>query len=185
MLSMIISYNAYYVIDSLYKTKHQNIRIYNTNNNEDKKATNSNRPPIIPFDFARDDIIIPYDKTDTKSPKNEKNINIKNNNQPSLNKNTYDPRPTGYNTPDDGDEVDENLIIESNNNGNNSIDEGIVKLFKDIYIGSPYDSRNKKQARYVITNITIISLLIGIVFTAVWYIFPGKYNIYKIDIVVN
>jgi hypothetical protein len=44
-----------------------------------------------------------------------------------------------------------------------------------VYIGTPYDSNSKKQARFVVRNITLLSALIGLVFTVVWYAFPGKF----------
>ena len=45
--------------------------------------------------------------------------------------------------------------------------------------GSEYDSDAKKDARYVVRNITGFSVAIGIIFTLVWYAFPGRFISYK------
>lgn len=93
-------------------------------------------------------------------------------------------RPTGYGIPDEGDnEVEMRKRMEEDIEAGKYVPDGppdgvkdeFVKLLRDTYIGSPYDSRKKQQARYVIRNITGISVLFGIVFTIVWYAFPGKF----------
>jgi hypothetical protein len=43
------------------------------------------------------------------------------------------------------------------------------RWFKTTFVGDKYDSRKKKQARYVIKNIAFISIGIGVIFTATWY----------------
>ena len=43
------------------------------------------------------------------------------------------------------------------------------------------DSDAKKEARYVVRNITGFSVAIGIIFTIIWYAFPGKFISYKGD----
>jgi hypothetical protein len=42
-------------------------------------------------------------------------------------------------------------------------------------------SAARKEARSVIRNITGISVAIGIIFTAVWYAFPGQFISYRGD----
>ena len=56
-----------------------------------------------------------------------------------------------------------------------------IKFLKDTYIGTEFDSPRRKEARYVIRNITGISLTIGIIFTIIWYTFPGKFISYRGD----
>lgn len=93
-------------------------------------------------------------------------------------------RPTGYDNYEDEDEEEkeeERRNREADSNWTPSIDSDpntdspVFKFLKDTYIGSPYDSRKKQQARYVIRNITGISVLIGLIFTVIWYAFPGKF----------
>lgn len=141
-------------------------------------SENPDRPPIIPFDFAREDIPYPIDSKPDRSkipedPKESKKINegrVKTREELELDR----TRPTGYDTPDDDDDdQDENIIpafglIDENDNA-------VTKFLKNVYIGSPYDSRKKKQARYVVRNITAISVVIGIIFTGIWFVFPGKF----------
>lgn len=87
-----------------------------------------------------------------------------------------DAQPTGYDTPDDepADDWLPSDLAPSN-------DPMIVKIFKDLYIGSPYDSSSRQQARYVIKNITGIVVAIGLIFTFIWYAFPGKFISYQGD----
>ena len=93
-------------------------------------------------------------------------------------------RPTGYGLPDAEDnEAEMRKRMEDDivagkyvpDDPPDGVKDEFVKLLKDIYIGSPYDSRKKQQARYVIRNITGISVLFGIVFTVIWYAFPGRF----------
>lgn len=138
------------------------------------------QPPIIPFDgFAREDIPMPTPKVEVKQPVQERS-KIKSDKQPVIQNASgwiEDPnRPTGYGRPDLDDDEDEMQQKMIEDNWLPPADETpIQKWFRDTYIGSPYDSRKKKQARYVITNITIISFAIGFIFTAIWYAFPGKF----------
>lgn len=153
----------------------------------DKNADNSNRPPIIPFEeFAREDIYVPP-KKEEKIPVQQKAVKPRTNTRSKAETNVQpvwldpDPRPTGYDTPDDDneEEMEEQRLMDGY--VEQIPDNAVVRWFKDTYIGSPYDSRKKQQARYVIRNITIISFVIGFVFTAVWYAFPGKFISYRGD----
>lgn len=94
-------------------------------------------------------------------------------------------RPTGYGIPDEDDneeemrkqleeDIEQGTYVPDDSVPNGYMDS-FVRLLRDTYIGSPYDSRKKQQARYVIRNITGISVGIGIVFTAVWYLSPVKF----------
>ena len=87
-------------------------------------------------------------------------------------------RPTGYGRPDldDNEEEMRQKMLEDGYLQPAAEDEGpFQRWFRDTYIDSPYDSRKKKQARYVIRNITGISFAIGFVFAAIWVAFPGKF----------
>lgn len=91
-------------------------------------------------------------------------------------------RPTGYGIPDENDNEEEmkrqmQEDIESGKYQEPTWEnrDDFKRWLKDTYVGSPYDSRKKKQARSVVRNITVISIGIGIIFTAIWYAFPGKF----------
>jgi hypothetical protein len=90
-------------------------------------------------------------------------------------------RPTGYGIPDENDNEEEmrRKLAEDIENGvyvpPNADKDDFKRWLQDTYVGSPYDSRKKKQARSVIRNITGISVGIGIIFTAIWFAFPGKF----------
>ena len=86
-----------------------------------------------------------------------------------------DETVTGYNNQDSDEEfVPPSVDIDPN-------ESSVFRFLKDTYIGSEYDSRRKKQARFVIRNITLISVSIGVIFTIIWYAFPGKFITYKGD----
>mmetsp|Transcript_11182 Transcript_11182/g.24424 ORF Transcript_11182/g.24424 Transcript_11182/m.24424 type:complete len:190 (-) Transcript_11182:940-1509(-) len=125
------------------------------------------RPPVIPFEFAREDRVPKVEKTEkTERVEAEERREVVTRMVPVLF--DEDPeRPTGYNTPD-VDEYD-TLPPEGYEYESAEKDNQAMRFLKEVYIGSPYDSRKKKQARYVIKNITGISIAIGVVFTAVWY----------------
>ena len=94
-------------------------------------------------------------------------------------------RPTGYGIPDENDNEEDmrKQMEEDMASGKYVPDESVpdgymdefVRFLRDTYIGSPYDSKKKQQARYVIRNITGISVGIGIVFTAIWYLSPTPF----------
>jgi hypothetical protein len=90
-----------------------------------------------------------------------------------------DPRPTGYaNNDSDEDAADlETLPPDDEKSPKNPV----VRFFRDVYVGSPYDSRRRQQARYVVRNITGISVAIGLIFTLLWYLAPNKFISYKGD----
>ena len=93
-------------------------------------------------------------------------------------------RPTGYGIPDENDNEAEMMkqmeddmaagkyVPDAPPDG---VKDEFVRFLKDTYVGNPYDSRKKQQARYVIRSITGISVLFGIVFTGIWFAFPGKF----------
>lgn len=140
------------------------------------------RPPIIPFDFIREDIRPKRVPVDDNNNRNQQLVPGGTGKSTKTAVNTrYDDRPTGYDTPDEDDDASDAAAVSYDDNNNGSLDNVFFKIFKDIYIGSPYDSRKKQQARYVITNITAISILIGAVFTATWYLFPGKFISFRGD----
>ena len=121
-----------------------------------------------------------------KNDKNDKNIDNSN-------------RGTGYNLWNQEDEEDQleelekRLLLKKENDdqdddwlpsdnapSDNAVN-AITKFFKNVLIDSPYDSRRKLQAKYVVRNIFGFSLAIGIIFTSVWYLFPGKFISYRGD----
>ena len=63
----------------------------------------------------------------------------------------------------------------------NSTESLFVRFLKDVYIGEEDDNPRRKQARYVLRSITFLSFAIGIAFTALWYIAPGKFISYRGD----
>lgn len=168
-------------------TKSKNETDVKTATGDDKTPTASSdasretarRPPIIPFDFIREDIR-PKRVLVDDSNKNQQLVPGGKTTKTAVNT-RYDDRPSGYDIPDEDDDAGDAAVVSYDENSNGSLDNVIFKIFKDIYIGSPYDSRKKQQARYVITNITVISILIGAVFTATWYLFPGKFISFRGD----
>ena len=94
-------------------------------------------------------------------------------------------RNTGYGIPDENDNETEmqKKMEDDMASGkyvpDDSVPDGymdeFLRFLRNTYIGSPYDSRKKQQARYVIRNITGISVAIGVVFTIIWYASPVKF----------
>lgn len=121
---------------------------------------------VVPFDFVkalgREDKYI--QKTEVPSAVEKKMLTSNRQLDP-------DPRPTGYMRIDDDDEEEvANVMDESS---------PIMQFFKETMIPSPYDSRSKLQAKGIVRSITILSGLIGIIFTFAWYAFPGNFVHYK------
>jgi hypothetical protein len=162
----------------------------------------SSRPPIIPFDFARDDIIPPkvidrkVDYKEEAITKNENSGDFDSNvddesartqgvgsdrwnpspkkkeslSSTSSNKWVEDPsRPTGYGNVDE----DDNDWVPSSDS------EGVEKFLKDYFFNSPYDSSKRRDAKFVIRNVTLISGILGTIFTILFYAFPGKFISYR------
>ena len=89
--------------------------------------------------------------------------------QAALDADPDNARPTGYSNEEDDD--DDDFVPQL-------IDEGtpeFLRFLKNAYIDSPYDNKKKLQAKSVVRSITLISFGIGVIFTAVWYAFPGKF----------
>ena len=159
----------------------------------------SSRPPIIPFDFARDDIMPPNltkklsgvkettDKisdsrsTEVVASAQDRNVwlddadfkakaDIRTANNDRRNKWVEDPsRPTGYGNVD---EDDDDWVPSSDS-------EGVEKFLKDYFFNSPYDSPKRRDAKFVIRNVTLISGVLGTIFTILFYAFPGRFISYR------
>jgi hypothetical protein len=163
----------------------------------------SSRPPIIPFDFARDDIMpkkkavetLPkttdgdnidssYSDTDVSgesssalvkgssrwTDNNDEKVVVRSANSDRRNKWVEDPsRPTGYGNVD---EDDDDWVPSSDS-------EGVEKFLKDYFFNSPYDSPKRKDAKFVIRNVTFISGALGTIFTILFYAFPGRFISYR------
>lgn len=128
--------------------------------------------------FARGDILSPQYKALVESKKaafleeKDKFKDIISSKSVKVSELDDDARPTGY----ANDQDDDPAWVPIRNSDENVF----VQFLKEVYIGSPYDSDKKKQARYVIRNITGISLAIGLIFTGIWYAFPGKTIVFMI-----
>lgn len=187
--------------------------LHATDNDEGNKAKESstssladrpNSPKVIPFDFARDDQPMPKAQQGTNvDPKLIVQANLDKLNR-EMARTSYDEdltmeemrrrwdavdnKSTGYDTPDPMDDIpDPKDVIDERADWMkvNESDSGITAYLKEVYIGSPFDSRRKQQARYVIRSITLMSIGIGVIFTAIWYLAPGKFISYKGDMQSN
>jgi hypothetical protein len=168
---------------------------------EEKKEEDSpraNRPPIMPFDFARDDIPIPAKKVvkkdvqesaemtkfrrETNNARANSNRRVEDDESKAVvespgkwkKKNEWveDPsRPTGY--------ANQQLEDDEENWVPSSDKEGVDKFLSDYFFESEYDSPKRKDAKGVIRNVTLISGIFGTVFTLLFYAFPGKFISYR------
>ena len=170
-----------------------------------KQTSNQEKSSSSFSDFARDDIpLSKLNQTQSRDPKQIVQANLDKLNRDMLQAAVYDKdmsmeemrrrweavdnKATGYDTPDPiEEEPDPSTIIDNRAEWMkpNDEDNGIMKFVKEVYIGSPYDSRKKQQARYVVRSITLLSVGIGIVFTAIWYLSPVKFISYKGDLERN
>ena len=157
-------------------------------NENNSPPESPDRPPVIMFDqdaFAREDIV---DKkvaeTIEELEKEKKNSKLGNSivdkSRPDYDPTPYDyeQRPTGYSRRGMLDVEDEE---DDPDWRPDAVKDDFTKVLKDIYVGSEYDSDAKKEARYVVRNITGFSVAIGIIFTIIWYAFPGRFISYKGD----
>lgn len=88
-----------------------------------------------------------------------------------------EPVPTSFTQFDEDNAMDG----DSEEYPDNSQDNDVVRFLKESFIPNKYDGKRKRQAKYVARNIVGISLAIGIIFTAIWYAFPGKFISYGGD----
>ena len=188
-------------------SKHKNLFIIYSSNDDDNK--NWGRPEIIPYDdkktFAREDRLLQKDiekanNDKSKIPKDYGEMNKvkeskwekKSDDKIENNSN----RGTGYNLwekedkEDQLEELEKRLLLSKENKDEDDNwlpsrpedEENVfMKFLLNVLIDSPYDSRRKQQAKYVVRNITGFSVAIGIIFTIVWYAFPGKFISYRGD----
>lgn len=152
--------------------------------NTSKTPSSSKMPlgPPVGFweDFAREDIVPPPPKQAPTSLLEKRKPEAPPKREIVINPTGWieDPnRPTGYGRPDLNDNEEEMRQKMLDDNWTPAVlDESpLQRWFRETYIGTPYDSRKKQQARYVIKNITAICFSIGFIFTAVWFAFPGKF----------
>jgi hypothetical protein len=134
----------------------------------------SSRPPIMPFDFARDDIPLPKvsqpkvtkkdDSEDNSksvvSSRSASNRWIEDEEKTVINtprkKWVEDPsRPTGYINQD---EDDDDWVPSQDS-------EGVQKFLKDYFFDQEFDSMKRKDAKSVIRNVTLISGILGTIYT--------------------
>ena len=85
-----------------------------------------------------------------------------------------EPTPQSALVTDDEDNYPDDWVPSNDENA-------VMKFLNDCFIPNEYDGKTKRQAKYVARNITGISFIIGVVFTVVWYAFPGKFISYKGD----
>lgn len=120
------------------------------------------KPAIVSYDFAREDIL---SNRNSSSSTEVNSSSLTNDNAVEINIPSQ--------------EVDDDTWVPSRVE---DIEEtSIAKFLKDVYVGTPYDSSKKQQARFVVRSITALSFIIGVIFTAVWYLFPGQFISYKKD----
>jgi len=127
---------------------------------------------VVPFDssdFQRKDILIPKALKPPVDVHELLNLDAVG---------EYMEKPTGYDDDDDGDDKTDFVPLRIDEK---SLDAAATKLFQDLYVPSPYDSKKKKDAKFVIRNITAISVGIGILFAAIWVLFPGQFISYRGD----
>lgn len=166
----------------------------------DTFSSSDSRPPVIPFEFARDDIVIEKNNS-SYDPRKIIEANMKEYERKQvveqmkkdlkerrLPPEFYDEnaRPAGYDRPDSDEKEEERFTVfnfttspDPMSQFNDSNDPALVRFLKDVYIGSPTDGRKRQQARFIVRSVTLISLVIGIVFTGIWYAFPGKFISYR------
>lgn len=159
----------------------------------DTFSSSTSQPPVIPFDFARDDIVIEKNNS-SYDPRKIIEANMKEyerkqfveqmKKERRLPPEFYDDnaRPAGYDRPDDDEEEEERFTVfnfttspDPLSQFNDTNDPALVRFLKDVYIGSPTDGRKRQQARFIVRSVTLISFVIGVIFTGVWYAFPGKF----------
>ena len=138
------------------------------------------RPPIIPYDdFTANPPVQPQVKDPPPRLVETVRLADKRVKQSLVNPSGWieDPnRPTGYGRPDLDDNEEEMMQKMIDEQWTPPADETeFQRWFRNTYIGSPYDSRKKQQARYVIRNITVICFSIAAIFTGIWYAFPNKF----------
>jgi hypothetical protein len=134
---------------------------------DDDKKNDGNRPPIMPFDFAREDIVVPPKNQQKKEPEQQK-LSKELEKLPSSSKTQFvdDPsRPTGYGNTD---EDDDNWVPSSDTTG-------VEKFMRDYILDSPYDNSKRQDAKFVVRSVIFFSFAIGTIFTLLFYAFPGKF----------
>jgi hypothetical protein len=114
-----------------------------------------NQPPIIPFDQGADFVRPPVPT--------KRIVQIESNETKT----------------DTVDSAESEKIVPLGEGGDPERANGVAGFLRDVYIGAGTDSTEKKQARFIVRSITVISVAIGIVFTSIWYLFPGQFISYR------
>eukprot|EP00607_Mallomonas_marina_P010863 CAMPEP_0182421128 /NCGR_PEP_ID=MMETSP1167-20130531/6366_1 /TAXON_ID=2988 /ORGANISM="Mallomonas Sp, Strain CCMP3275" /LENGTH=243 /DNA_ID=CAMNT_0024597951 /DNA_START=63 /DNA_END=790 /DNA_ORIENTATION=+ len=183
---MIVSVLGFYprtLLHSNYHAKYVMRMVDSSESDANSKNNVNESPQIIPFDdmseFSRDSFKENMNKVKKASENTDGNpiidINLgvwRNENFSSSSKNkTNFERPTGYSNDDDDDwipsRIDEDDTPE------------MIKFISNAFISSPYDTKSQSQAKQIVRSITLLSFLIGLVFTIAWYAFPGNFIHYK------
>ena len=130
------------------------LSLSNKSDEQESDQTESNsyssygKQEIVPFDFAREDIVPPTIKEELERIK-AKQVVVQQPKKQPVNSDVSLTRPSGY----DRNEVDlGDAEVSAVDVADAEYDNAFVKFLKDVYIGSPYDSRNKQQARYSSTQ---------------------------------
>lgn len=134
------------------------LRILFMSDEEEDRARQGGRPPIIPFDFsdlARDDVVVQREAPPQPAPRDE-------------------ARPSGFDSRD-ADEEDEPPQPGPEDAALNPV----LRFLKSVYVSSPFDSQRRREAKMVVRNISGFSLAIGVVFTLLWYLSPVKFVSFK------
>ena len=140
------------------------------NNSDEDEKTQPSQPPIIPFDFAREYIIVPPKKEKEPSQKPLLEVPEVLKRATSVISDYDNDRPTGYDNKDEDD--DDNWVP--------STDASPVSRFlADFVFDSPYDSPQRRDAKFVVKSVTFLSFAIGVIFTVTFYAFPGKFISYQ------
>lgn len=83
-----------------------------------------------------------------------------------------DERPVGYSNDENDDDSQSPMLPQEEVSP-------LIQMLKDIYVPSPFDSTSRRDAKFVVRNITLLSVLFGVIFTIIWYAFPGSFVYYK------
>lgn len=112
----------------------------------------TNQPPIIPFEQGADFVRPPAGRKVVSQTAVQTN-------KVNAGDNAEVPKSSGFEQSEAG--------------------RGMSDRLRDASIGAEKDSAERKQARFIVRSITVISITIGIIFTSIWYLFPGQFISYR------
>lgn len=180
-----------------YTLHHRSFLVWQSVDHLTSSSTASTIPTVLPFDakdFTRDDVPLPSSNNTLEDSKKIVASNLKQFEHAERRKvwrrsylDDEEEEYEYYRSPNvEQEEGEEEPIALINSNTTNSVASTAQQspptwssFLVDLYVDKPGDGRKRRQARFVVRSITTISVLIGVTFSLICYLAPGKFVTFR------